>query len=77
MRPALLIERRREQNDSLSSMIDRIVLSIDSGGEDKARFLLIANQVPSTIGARVLFDPEHRRRIGALSAADVSRRSTN
>ncbi|MDQ2990246.1 MAG: hypothetical protein M3R60_14200 [Pseudomonadota bacterium] len=57
-------DRRKPENSSLSQLVDRVIHSMDYAGESKARFLLAANQVPSTIGARVLFDPEHRR--GAL-----------
>lgn len=58
------LERRKPENTSLSLLVDRVIHSMDYAGESKARFLLTANQVPSTVGARVLFDPGHRR--GAL-----------
>jgi hypothetical protein len=64
------------KNNSLSSLIDRIVRAMDSGGEDQARFLLAANQVPSTIGARVLFDPGHRRHAASQFPDDAARSST-
>lgn len=55
------LERRKPENSSLSQLVDRVIYSMDYAGEAKARFLLTANQVPSTVGARVLFDPNHRR----------------
>ena len=58
------LEKRKPENTSLSQLVDRVIHSMDYAGESKARFLLAANQVPSTVGARVLFDPDHRR--GAL-----------
>lgn len=56
-----LAERRKPENTSLSQLVDRVIYSMDYAGEAKARFLLAANQVPSTVGARVLYDPERRR----------------
>lgn len=55
------LERRKPENTLLAQLVDRVIYSMDYAGEAKARFLLTANQVPSTIGARVLFDPDHRR----------------
>lgn len=55
------LERRKPENTFLAQLVDRVIYSMDYAGEAKARFLLTANQVPSTIGARVLFDPDHRR----------------
>lgn len=57
----MLAERRKPENTSLSQLVDRVIYSMDYAGEAKARFLLAANQVPSTVGARILFDPGHRR----------------
>lgn len=56
-----LAERRKPENTSLSLLADRVIHSMDYAGEAKARFLLAANQVPKNVGARVLFDPGHRR----------------
>lgn len=56
-----LAERRKPENTSLSQLVDRVIYSLDYAGESEARFLLAANQVPSNVGARVLFDPSHRR----------------
>ncbi|MDB5936511.1 MAG: hypothetical protein JWQ01_3855 [Massilia sp.] len=56
-----LAERRKPENISLSRLVDRVIYSLDYAGESEARFLLAANQVPSNIGARVMFDPSHRR----------------
>ena len=55
------LERRKPENTSLSLLVDRVIYSMGYAGEAKARFLLAANQVPSTVGARILFDPDHRR----------------
>jgi hypothetical protein len=55
------LERRKPENTSLAQLVDRVIYSMNYAGEAKARFLLAANQVPSTVGARVLFDPDHRR----------------
>lgn len=57
----LLAERRKPENTSLSLLVERVIYSLDYAGESEARFLLAANQVPSNVGARVLFDPGHRR----------------
>lgn len=65
------LERRKPENTSLSMLVDRVIYSMDYAGESKARFLLAANQVPSTVGARVLFDPDHRR-ASLLQLADPS-----
>jgi hypothetical protein len=50
-------ERRKPENTSLSLLVDRIIYSLNYAGESRARFLLAANQVPSNVGERVLFDP--------------------
>jgi hypothetical protein len=54
-------ERRKPENTSLSQLVDRVIHSMDYAGEAKARFLLAANQVPTNVGARILFDPDRRR----------------
>lgn len=56
-----LAERRKPENTSLSQLVDRVIYSLDYAGEAKARFLLAANQVPASVGARILFDPDRRR----------------
>lgn len=55
------VERRKAENLSLSRLIDRVVHTRCTAGYDSARFLLAANQVPSTIGLRILFDDTRRR----------------
>lgn len=55
------VERRKAENTSLSLLIDRVVELLNSTGESKARFLLMANQVPATVGARILCYADHRQ----------------
>ena len=54
-------DRRRSENAPLAQIVDRVLDALYVDGQQKARFLLMANQVPSTVGARVLFDPLRRR----------------
>ena len=54
-------DRRRRENAPLAQIIDRVLDALYVDGQHRARFLLMANQVPSTVGARVLFDPLRRR----------------
>lgn len=56
------VERRKDENEALSRLVDRVVHAYVVAGYDRARYLLKANQVPSTISARILFDEIHRRR---------------
>lgn len=54
-------DRRRRENAPLAQIVDRVLDALYVDGQHRARFLLMANQVPSTVGARVLFDPLRRR----------------
>ena len=55
-------ERRRRENQPLAYIVDRVLETLATDGQQRARFLMIANQVPATISARVLYDPLRRRR---------------
>lgn len=54
-------DRRQSENAPLARIVDRVLDALYVDGQHRARFLLMANQVPPTVGARVLFDPLRRR----------------
>lgn len=74
------VDRRRSENAPLAQIVDRVLDALYIDGQQRARFLLMANQVPSTVGARVLFDPLRRRvrpPANLASQAETENRSTD
>lgn len=55
-------DRRMRENAPLAQVVERVLDALAADGQLKASFLLMANQVPSTVGARVLFDPLRRQK---------------
>lgn len=72
----LSADRRRSENAPLAQIVNRVLDALDVDGQHRARFLLMANQVPTTVGARVLFDPL-RRRIRPSATLDAQAETEN